>query len=352
VGPATTTSNPARSWLAKLALAILVPLLVLGLLEVAARIYAHVTSQDRLIVIDNVVGWTLAPNAHRRYDKESQPYFVAINSKGLRDVEHAYEKPAGVLRIVVIGDSFVFGAGGVEQRQRFSDILQASTRNTEVINMGVPAYGTDQEYLYVANEGLKYHPDIVLFCAYYNDFSESFSTLNPSNGRPKGYFSLSGDQLVFHPPEFSLFYRLAQHSYLLGLAQLELSKVSQAYDKAMRRGHGVLTAGERLATFRQLFASAAEVCQQHGAAFVLVYLPFQRQYKPWLIQQIMEELANTRGMRTLDLMDTVKLANRVTPSYLPNDIHFNEHGHQVVAQALLEYLTSTGLLKPEDVKAQ
>jgi hypothetical protein len=192
----------------------------------------------------------------------------------------------------------------------------------------------------------------VLFCAYYNDFSESFSTLNPSNGRPKGYFSLNGDQLVFHPPEFSVFYRLAQHSYLLGLAQLELSKVSQAYDKAMRRGHGVLTADQRLATFKQLFANAGDVCQQHGAAFVLVYLPFQRQYKPWLIQQTMDELAATRGMRTLDLMEPLKLANRVTPSYLPNDIHFNQHGHQVVARELLEYLTNTGLLTPENVQVK
>jgi hypothetical protein len=352
VSSADTRSKPGTNWLAKLALAILVTLLALCLLEVAVRIYAHVTSRDRLIVIDDVVGWKLTPNAHRRYDKESQPYFIAINSKGLRDVEHPYEKPPGILRIVVIGDSFVFGAGGVEQGKRFTDILQASTKNTEVINMGVPAYGTDQEYLYLANEGLKYRPDIVLLCAYYNDFSESFSTLNPSNGRPKGYLSLNGDQLVFHPPEFSLFYRLAQHSYLLGVAQLELSKVSQAYDKAMRRGHGVLDADQRLATFKQLFVSAADVCQQHGSVFVLVYLPFQRQYKPWLIQQIMDELAAGHGMLTLDLMDTVKLANRVTPSYLPNDIHFNEHGHQVVAQALLEYLTSTGLLKPENLPAK
>src|SRR5271166_3155907 len=238
----------SMKWLAKLALAVLVPLLALGLLEVAVRIYAHVTSQERLIVIDNLTGWRLAPNVRRRYDKEAQPYFIVTNSKGLRDVEHTYDKPPGVFRIVVIGDSFVFGAGGVEPSKRFSDILQASTRNTEVINMGVPAYGTDQEYLFLRDEGLKYHPDLVLVCAFYNDFGESFSTLNPSNGRPKGYFSLDGDQLVSHPPSFSIFYRLAQHSYLLGLAQLELSKISNAYDRAMRRFHMVLDEKGRRAT--------------------------------------------------------------------------------------------------------
>jgi lysophospholipase L1-like esterase len=333
-------------WLGKIAVAVVAVLLVSGILEGAVRVYAHVTSRERLIVIDDVVGWRLAPNTRRRYDKETQPYFIATNSKGLRDVEHSYDKPAGVYRIVVIGDSFVFGAGGVEPARRFTDILQASTKNTEVINMGVPAYGTDQEYQYLAIEGLRYHPDLVIVCAFYNDFSESFSTINPSNGRPKGYFSLDGEQLVFHPPAFSLFYRMAQHSYLLGLADMGLSKISNAYDKAMRRKHLVLNSQTRAATFKQLFASTADLCQQHGAALVLVYLPFQGQYEKWVIQQVMDDLAATRGVKTLDLMDTVKLANRARTAYFAHDIHFNEYGNQVVAKALLDYLVNNSLVQP------
>ena len=335
-----------KQFLSKIAVAVVAVLLIFGVLEGAVRIYAHVTSQERLIVLDDVVGWRLAPNTHRRYDKETQPYFIATNSKGLRDVEHTYDKPAGVYRIVVIGDSFVFGAGGVEPARRFTDILQASTKNTEVINMGVPAYGTDQEYQYLAMEGMRYHPDLVILCAFYNDFSESFSTINPSNGRPKGYFSLDGEQLVFHPPSFSLFYRMAQHSYLLGLADMGLSKISNAYDQAMRRKHLVLKSQTRAATFKQLFASTADLCQQHGAALVLVYLPFQGQYEKWVIQQVMDDLAATRGVKTLDLMDTVKLANRARLAYFANDIHFNEYGNQVVAKALLDYLVNNSLVQP------
>jgi len=348
--PEAVLPKSRTQWLGKVALAVFVPLLALCLLEVGVRIYAHVTSQERLIVVDDVIGWRLAPNARRRYDKEAQPYFIAINSKGLRDREHSYEKPPGIFRIVVIGDSFVFGAGGVEPAKRFTDILQASTSNTEVINMGVPAYGTDQEYQYLAEEGFKYHPDLVILCAFYNDFSESFSTLNPSNGRPKGYFSMEGGQLAFHPPSFSLLYRLGRHSYLAGLANLELSKLSRAYDKAMRRGDLVLDLSERMATFKQLFASAADLCRQHGAEFVLVYLPPRAQYQPWIIQDVMAELAATKSIKTLDLMETMKLANRAKPAYFSHDIHFNEYGHQVVAKALLGYLVSNGLLSSSSVQ--
>ena len=333
-------------WLGKIALAVCVPLLALCLLEVAVRVYAHLASQERLITADNIVGWRLIPNARKFYRNETQPYFVKINSKGFRDGEHSYDKPPGVFRIVVIGDSFVFGAGGVDPSNRFADILAKSGTNLEVINMGVPGYGADQEYLNLKNEGMKYHPDLVLLCAFYNDFSESFSTINPSIGRPKGYLSLDGNQFVFHPPSFSLFYRLSQYSYVLGLADLALSKISGTYFEAQRQPNGVLAYPERVATFRQIYSSAAELCRKRGINFVVVYLPFQGQYAPMVIQNIMADLAASDGLKTLDLMDTMHQAHRRRPAYFAHDIHFNEHGNQVVAHNLREYLVNNGLLNP------
>jgi lysophospholipase L1-like esterase len=353
-GPAEEPDNSrsGSKWLGKLALAVLVPLLVLCVLEASLRAYAHLASEERLIVADDVLGWRLIPNARKLYRNETQPYLVQINSKGLRDVEHSYHKPAGVLRILVIGDSFVFGAGGVEPANRFTDILAKSAKNVELINTGVPGYGADQEYLYLKTEGLKYHPDLVLLCAFYNDFSESFSTINPSIGRPKGYLSLDGDQLVSHPPSFSTFYKLSQYSYVLGLAHLALSKISGAYFKSQRLPQGVLTPAERTATFRQIYANAQKLCQEHGINFVVVYLPFRGQYAPMVIQEIMADLAANQGLKTLDLMDTMKMANRVKPAYFAHDIHFNEYGNQVVAAALLQYLISNGLFNSPASQAQ
>jgi len=61
---------------------------------------------------------------------------------------------------------------------------------------------------------------------------------------------------------------------------------------------------------------------------------------------VMDDLAATRGVKTLDLMDTVKLANRARLAYFANDIHFNEYGNQVVAKALLDYLVNNSLVQP------
>ena len=330
----------AKGWPWKLSLAVCGLLLSLAILELGARTYARLTSQERTIIADDMLGWKLVPRSKHLYRKEEQAYLIAINSKGLRDVERSYEKPLGVFRIVVVGDSFVFGSGGVETSDRFTDILEKSTKNVEVINMGVPAYGSDQEYLYLKTEGLKYHPDLIILCAFENDFRESFSTVSPSNGRPKGYFSTSGGQLLFHPPSFSLFYRLAQRSYLFGFTDLALKKVSKVYG----RPPDVLEPQERVETFRQLFIQARTLCLQNGAQLVLVYFPFRGQKEKNVIQEVFDKLAAAQGIRTLDLMNRMQSADAERPAYFKKDIHFNEYGHQVVAAALREYLLARGLL--------
>lgn len=315
-------------------------LFTMGGLELAARIYARITSQQRTIVADPVLGWRLIPNTNHFYRKEEQPYLIQINSKGLRDTEHSYEKPAGTFRVVVIGDSMVFGSGGVNASDRFTDILQKTAKNAEVINMGVPAYGTDQEYLYLKAESLKYHPDLVILCAFANDFVESFSRVNPSIGRPKGYFSLAGGQLVFHPPSFSIFYKLSQHSYLFGLAYTAVAKVSY-----IRRPHPQeLSPPERLATLKQLFIASRDACREQGAEFVLVYLPGYGSKSKDSIEEAMDELAVTQGIRTLDLLDYMKRVNAQRRAYFIHDIHLNEVGHRAVAEALLNYLVANQLL--------
>jgi hypothetical protein len=285
------------------------------------------------------------PHAKRYYRGEAQPYLVVINSKGLRDKEHSYDKLPGVFRIVVLGDSIVFGAGGVMASDRFTDIMERSTSKIEVVNMGMPAFGTDQEYLYLQTEGLKYHPDLVIFCTSSSDFGEAFSTIG-TNGRPKGYFSQTAGRLVFHPPVISVFYGLMQHSYLLAASDLVLTRVSGTHQRASQQPRDILDLPARVMIHKLLYASARELCRQQQAEFVLVYLPSPGQNTKWIIQQIMDQLAATEATNTLDLMDIMLHANAARPAYFEHDIHLNEHGHQVVANMLLEYLQSSRLLKP------
>ena len=104
-------------------------------------------------------GWTLKPGLK---DVPFRGKAVSSNSKGVRGVqEFAYEKPAGVRRIVVLGDSFTFGEE-VGDDETFSHHLQSLIRGSEVLNLGIHGYGHDQMLVYLKEEGLRYRPDIVI----------------------------------------------------------------------------------------------------------------------------------------------------------------------------------------------
>ncbi len=84
-----------------------------------------------------------------------------VNSQGLRDKEYDFAKPKNKTRILAFGDSYTFGEG-VAYGERFTDIIENSFANLEVINFGVPGYGLDQMLIQFMAEGLKYSLDYVI----------------------------------------------------------------------------------------------------------------------------------------------------------------------------------------------
>lgn len=104
-------------------------------------------------------GWTLKANLR---DLPFRGKAVSSNSRGVRGLqEFDLKKPAGITRIVVLGDSFTFGEE-VGDDETFSAWLQKLVPNSEVVNLGVHGYGHDQMLLYLQEEGVRYRPDIVL----------------------------------------------------------------------------------------------------------------------------------------------------------------------------------------------
>jgi hypothetical protein len=143
---------------------------VLALLGLEAATYLFHWRPDVLMQPDERFGYAHIPNARGWWvnidgPREFQTY-VEINSKGLRDREYAYEKPPGVFRILVLGDSFA-DALEVPLEDAFPKVLEARLNErgrmqVEVINGGVWGYGNDQQLLFYRLEGHKYQPDLVL----------------------------------------------------------------------------------------------------------------------------------------------------------------------------------------------
>jgi hypothetical protein len=99
---------------------------------------------------------------------------LVLNAEGFRDRDHARAKPAGVRRIVGIGDSYMFG-WGVHADKTYLAVLEAQLREEmpwqrwEVLNLAVPGYNTAMEVETLVARGLAYAPDVVVVGWCWND---------------------------------------------------------------------------------------------------------------------------------------------------------------------------------------
>ncbi|MEJ2717335.1 MAG: GDSL-type esterase/lipase family protein, partial [Deltaproteobacteria bacterium] len=146
--------------------------IALALCEIGLRIagYRYEGNQERMTFCryDPVLGWSHRPGKEGRFETLGFSTRVKINRRGLRDIEHDYRKAKGTMRILVLGDSFVWGYG-VEIDEALTRRMEASLKNCEVINAGVSGYSTDQELLWLEKEGVKYEPDLIILVLSHND---------------------------------------------------------------------------------------------------------------------------------------------------------------------------------------
>ncbi|MDD5012182.1 MAG: SGNH/GDSL hydrolase family protein [Candidatus Nanoarchaeia archaeon] len=143
--------------------------------EIVLRLfnYPNYGFQEGVFVSDDVVGYKLSPNYEGVQSVPGKMFGLKTNSKGLRDDrEYNYEKRENISRILILGDSFAFG-NGVELKETYAEYLRElfSNQSVEVVNLGVPGYGINNEYLSFIEEGYKYNPDIIILNYVTNDWN-------------------------------------------------------------------------------------------------------------------------------------------------------------------------------------
>ncbi|MBM3976459.1 MAG: hypothetical protein FJ299_05660 [Planctomycetes bacterium] len=124
-------------------------------------------------LIPNAQGEVLYPG---RDAAEDRRVLYRVNALGFRDREYAHEKPAGVRRVVLLGDSVTYGTG-VDLKDSLPKQLERELREVcagqtvEVLNFGVYAYNTRQEVALLEHRALAFAPDVVLLVATVTDAS-------------------------------------------------------------------------------------------------------------------------------------------------------------------------------------
>lgn len=106
------------------------------------------------------------------YQDELQGVDVSINSHGFRGPERPEAKAPGTVRLMILGDSVVFGWGAPQDSifpMRLQRRFEASGRPWEVVAAGVGSWNTRTEYEYLRARGLAFEPDVLLVVAANND---------------------------------------------------------------------------------------------------------------------------------------------------------------------------------------
>lgn len=299
-------------------------------------------------------------------------YTVVTNSTGQRSSrEYALQKPDGVTRLLVFGDSFTAGSG-VDNHERFTDQMEALRPGLELINCGLPGSGTDQQLLLLKRLVGRFEHDGVLVCPLVENIRRNIAryrlwgddSSEVLYATPKPYFTLTGDGLrlcnVPVPPPVPLA-DLPESE----LQFVDFSGVRSYWLGRLRRAGSVLLSqwsngtshyqphpeydDPRSLAWRLMARLLREMVEVNaGRPTVIAPLPYDVQINHPPTANHMprfQELA-CDSVSVVDVMPAfwaLEMRDRRRCRYR-RDPHYTPFAHQVVAEALLRGLANLGLV--------
>lgn len=118
---------------------------------------------------DRATGWRARGGTHRDY---GVPQPTHVNSRGLRYAEIPVEKERGQTRILLLGDSSVYGVRVTDENTfgaRWEKRLRARKRDLQVLNGGVPGFSSWQALAALDDRLIHYAPDWVIIATLWSD---------------------------------------------------------------------------------------------------------------------------------------------------------------------------------------
>jgi lysophospholipase L1-like esterase len=351
---------------AKIALAAVATLLALVAAEVMARLAVPAPlawrNPQTLYRPDPLLHYRMRPN-QTGYTAD-KPF--GTNRLGLRGADIAIEKPPGVRRILLLGDSIAFGFG-VADEDTFAALLERDLNGRagagvryDVINAGQPAFNTHQEVTYFATEGQQLSPDAVIIALYWNDIHSEMLQHADADGRliegsPDAELSRS-ERIWSSAPVMAVrnFVKRSRLIYLV-LDRLRTLSASSATDEVSNTYMSVLLGrpDQRVEDgWRQVednLSRLATLCRERSVPLVLAIMPMaERLSDRFPTSQYparVEEICHRLGIPYVDLHGPFRQAIANGPLFINYDLaHPNEKGHAIIASELDRVMS--GLLAP------
>ncbi|HSV73053.1 MAG TPA: SGNH/GDSL hydrolase family protein [Chthonomonadales bacterium] len=306
-----------------------------------------------------VPGWT---------GRHTTPEFdvpVRINRAALRDDEVAIPAPAGTLRVLGLGDSFLFGHGVLHEETLGVALERALTRRlgrrVEFVNAGVPSFGTADQLDWLKAEGWAYEPDAVMLLFFDNDSQDSIvrETYTLVNGRLRPFARREADaplpaERLPAVPQLDMFTAgapnrptpahsgwLSRNLHLARLARQALAGHTPTAAQIVKRQ----TEEHRtLALTTALLLEIERQCRERGVPFLVALTPdpaqtFRRRPPPAASLRDayapMTRALEKADVPVIDLLSPLRAADPTgATTFFRKDRHLTARGHRVAAAAL------------------
>lgn len=266
---------------------------------------------------------------------------VTTNARGFRGPERSPQPDPGVVRIVALGDSVLFGWGVGNEETWLARLEQRLAERPgdcryETINTGVPGYNTVMEIAVLEEKGLAFRPDIVLIDYVGNDLG-----LPNFLPREEDFTDLSRSYL-WETCKAVLERRIRHFLRRFEPAPSVGGHFEQEPERVAPRYRGLVGVG----AYRRAMARLVELGREHGFE-VLVTSHLD-------VPAFVEETCKVEGFPIAATGSRVRawLRDNGNPEYLRSpltisagDPHPTPILHALQAEAVLQALVDTGMLE-------
>ena len=306
----------------------LVTAITVGIVEAGLRLLKLFPPHDvitpqrpDLYVSDNDVGYHLWPSTSTfdRYPSTALKITdLSSNADGFRN-SREFGESGSEKRLLMIGDSFVFGLG-VNSQFRLTEVLESQLSGWRVDNLGMSGWGLDLMLRALETFGPKIRPNMVVLAVYTDDFRRVLPQY-PGSGYSIPKYELKNGKLVSQP------YQLATGWRKLHLAQA-------VYEIYWRK----IANRNRYDLNEAILDRFYQVTKKLNAKLVLLYLPGKgNTLEDKERRRFLDTWSQTQRVPYLDLYAPIHDIG-IDDTYIKGNWHWNEKGHRIAASELAKFL--------------
>ena len=256
-----------------------------------------------------------------------------LNNEGVRDRNFLITKPDNTIRIIVLGDSYTFGAGIENASDTYPKVLERKlnnfnfNKNYEVLNFGISGVDTQRELEIIKERALKYEPDFLIIGYVLNDLK-----------------NVDPEIRTFERLRLPIIgFALSRISYLYNFLESRINKVAlnfgkTPYEESLKAYfNSEINKNEARKTFKEILKIAKE---KEIKVLLMIFPPFYQmknyQFQP--AHEFIEEVAQENSFIFLDLLEVYKDYDEKDLQVSKHNSHPNEFGHELAAEAIFEKL--------------